>query len=583
MKILDKIQAAISEKKPFYSFEYFPPKTEHGVYNLYERFERMLALEPCFIDITWGAGGSTADSSFEIAKNAQQFFGVDVMMHLTCTNSDKEKIRDVLRRVKEAGIDNIMALRGDPPEGESTWKHTDHNLKYGSDLVKLINEEYPGDFCIGVGGYPEGHLESESLDSCIDKLKIKVDSGADFIVTQLFYDMEKFKRFVDKCRSAGIEIPIVPGVLPIHNYERFTKFTKFLKIKVPDEISRKLEELKHDDSDIIDYGIELGMNMSEELVKFGSPGIHFYTLNLETSVTKIIDGLGWANECRERRHLPWRKPTTSEREQESVRPIYWSNRPKSYLTRTREWDDFPNGRWGDSRSPSFGALDNYYLIGKAQKNDKIKEQCLAQWGVPKTLEDIQKVFSNFCEGKINRLPWCEMPVQAETSFISKELMNVNKQGFFTINSQPQINGAPSSDPVVGWGGAGGYIYQKAYLEFFTSEENLRSLLNKVEAQSTVTLQAVNRKGETIGNVDENVTAVTWGVFPGKEIVQPTVVDYESFMIWKDEAFSLWKSSWMSLYPEGSESYELIKEIMENYYLVNLVENDYIKGNIFSLF
>jgi methylenetetrahydrofolate reductase (NADPH) len=388
---------------------------------------------------------------------------------------------------------------------------------------------------------------------------------------------------LDACDRAGITCPIIPGLLPIHNYERFVKFTNFLQIEIPKSITSKLEAMKHNDSDVIDYGIELGIKMSEDLLALGAPGVHYYTLNLETSVRRILEGLGWIEDCRERRSLPWRKPTTTEREQESVRPIFWSNRPKSYLTRTREWDDFPNGRWGDSRSPSFGALDHYYLISHAHRNTKYRAKCLEQWGHPESIDAVAEVFSDFCRGRINRLPWCEMPVQNETSLITEQLVDINKRGYFTINSQPQINAAPSADPDVGWGGPGGFIYQKAYLEFFTSKENLKSLLTKVDCHASITLQAVNKAGDSMGNMDDGVNAVTWGVFPGKEIIQPTVVDIESFMIWKDEAFELWRSAWMTLYSQDSQAHGLLEDIMENYYLVNLVENDYVNGNIFSLF
>lgn len=583
MKIIDKINASKKEGKPFYSFEYFPPKTEQGLYNLYERLDRMVALEPAFIDITWGAGGSTADLSLEISKNALRFFGVDVMMHLTCTEMSRKELIQILAEAKEAGIHNILALRGDPPEGQNEWKHKEQGLRYGSDLTKLIRDEFGDDFSIGVGAYPEGHVECLDPQTNLEHLKIKMDAGADFIITQLFYDMETFYRFVDDCRAMGIDQPIIPGIMPIHNYERFDRFTSLLKIAVPDKIRRDLEKIKDDDSQVIDYGIELGQKMSQELIEKGFEGLHFYTLNLETSVSKIIQNIGLASDCRERRSLPWRKSAMSDREEESVRPIFWSNRPKSYLTRTRSWDDFPNGRWGDSRSPSFGALDQYYLVGKAIRNEKYREKCLANYGYPKSVEDVSKVFLNFCTGQVARLPWCEIPVQAETRRISEQLTKLNASGFLTINSQPQIDSLPSSDPVNGWGGAGGFISQKAYLEFFTSKENLDRLLSSIDQHPSITFQAVNREGNMLSNTGEGVNAVTWGVFPGKEIVQPTVVDSESFLIWKDEAFGLWKTGWSDLYEKDSESEKVLEEIASSYYLVNVVENDYKNGDIFSIF
>ena len=173
-----------------------------------------------------------------------------------------------------------------------------------------------------------------------------------------------------------------------------------------------------------------------------------------------------------------------------------------------------------------------------------------------------------------------MPLAQESQQISSNLINLNEMGFFTINSQPNVNGTPSEDAVVGWGGAGGRVYQKAYLEFFTSKDKLNALLKSIKSTENISYQAINIDGDLITNLPENsVMAVTWGVFPGKEIMQPTIVDTRSFLIWKDEAFGLWMSDWASIYEEKSEAFKLLKEIYETYYLVNIVDNNYVDSNL----
>jgi methylenetetrahydrofolate reductase (NADPH) len=311
------------------------------------------------------------------------------------------------------------------------------------------------------------------------------------------------------------------------------------------------------------------------------PGLHFYTLNLEHSISEILKSLNLVSTTGIIKELPWRQSTLGDRKiSEDVRPIYWSNRPVSYLTRTESWDDFPNGRWGDITSPTFGELNQYHAIRAGAKSDKVKARRKKIWGEPKSIKDIKDVFVSFCSGKINSLPWCEMSLAQESQQISSNLINLNEMGFFTINSQPNVNGTPSEDAVVGWGGAGGRVYQKAYLEFFTSKDKLNALIKNIKSTENISYQAINIDGDLITNLPENsVMAVTWGVFPGKEIMQPTIVDTRSFLIWKDEAFGLWMSDWASIYEEKSEAFKLLKEIYETYYLVNIVDNNYVDSNL----
>ena len=580
MKIIDKINQRTSDD-PFYSFEFFPPKTDSGLYNLYNRLERMAQLEPLFVDITWGAGGSTVSQTLEISKNIQTYFCVDVMMHLTCTNMPKSMLLDALTAAEAGGISNILALRGDPPEGQDKWSADADGFRYASDLTKFIRDKYNDSFGIGVGGYPEGHTEATDLDIDILNLKKKVEAGADFIITQLFYDVEEFKKFFIKCRKAGISCPIIPGLLPITNYDRFVRFTRFCQTKVPLNIMKQLEDVKKDDAAVRRFGIDLCVKMCDELRDFGVSGFHFYTLNLETSVMEILKRLQLVDNFTNRRSLPWRPSTVPGRRDETVRPIFWSNRPKSYLARTAGWDDFPNGRWGDSRSPTFGDLKDYYMIRQGLEGSRDGKNI---WSKVSSAADIKSVFKSFLSGELNYLPWCEQPPKPETLAISSSLENLIDNGFLTINSQPQVNGITSCDPQLGWGGDNGYIYQKAYVEFFASPDETKALIRQIKKCPTLTYQALNSKGESLSNINPGATnAVTWGVFPGKEVIQPTIVDAESFAIWKEEAFQLWLSEGVELFDAKNTTKKLLQEVHDSYYLVNIVENDYVAGDIFKPF
>jgi len=202
MKIIDKINA-LGEEECFYSYEYFPPKTPAGVTNLYARIDRMAATAPLFVDCTWGAGGSTSDLTLEICKTVQEYMGVDIMMHLTCTNMAVDTLYSALKEAKATGIQNILALRGDPPHGKE-WTKCEDGFANAVDLVKFIRKEHGDYFGIGVAGYPEGHEQAESYEKDLEYTKEKIDAGADFIVTQLFYDVDAFIKYVADCRKIGI-------------------------------------------------------------------------------------------------------------------------------------------------------------------------------------------------------------------------------------------------------------------------------------------------------------------------------------------------------------------------------------------
>merc|ERR1719162_2330698 len=273
-----------------------------------------------WVDVTWGAGGSTAEKTLEICINALKYHGLDVMMHLTCTNMVKEDLHKALTTCKENGICNILALRGDPPAGVNTgeFKACEGGFAYAVDLVKYIREEFGDYFCIAVAGYPEGHLEAVSMELDMRYLKEKCEAGADMIVTQLFYDNGEFLKWRDQCVEAGITIPILPGIMPIQSYGGFVRMTSLCKTKLPPSLMEDLEPIKDDDQKVKDYGVQLAVKTCQELVARGTPGLHFYTLNLETSVMRIIKGLGLVDELATR-ELPWKQSAEKKRASEDVR------------------------------------------------------------------------------------------------------------------------------------------------------------------------------------------------------------------------------------------------------------------------
>ncbi|XP_017687526.1 methylenetetrahydrofolate reductase isoform X2 [Pipra filicauda] len=548
------------------------------------RFDRMGAGGPLFIDVTWHPAGDPGSdketSSMIIANTAVNYCGLETILHMTCCNQTKDDITGHLQKAKRLGLKNIMALRGDPAGEE--WEEEVDGFNHAADLVKHIRSEFDDYFDICVAGYPKGHPEAESYETDLRHLKEKVFAGADFIITQLFFRPETFLKFMKDCQAIGITCPIIPGIFPIQGYHSLRQLVKLSKLEVPQEIKDVIEPIKDNDAAIRNYGVELAVSMCRELLDSGMVhGLHFYTLNREVATTEVLKRLGlWKEDPR--RPLPWAVSAHPKRRVEDVRPIFWASRPKSYIYRTQEWDDFPNGRWGNSSSPAFGELKDYYLFYLKSKSPR--EELLKMWGEELTGEEsVFEVFTCYITGEPNRnghrvtcMPWNDDPLATETNLLKDQLEKVNRRGILTINSQPNINGKPSTDPIVGWGPSGGYVFQKAYLEFFASSEIVTALLKVLKKyELRVNYHIVNVKGQNITNApDLQPNAVTWGIFPGREIIQPTVVDPVSFLYWKDEAFALWIEQWAKLYEEESPSRMIIQYIHDNYYLVNLVDNDF---------
>jgi len=566
--------------KPTISFEFFPPKTAQGVQNLYDRMDRMHSLGPTFIDITWGAGGRLAELTSEMVGVAQSVYGLETCMHLTCTDMGKEKIDEALRNAYKAGCTNILALRGDPPRAEEAWVATDEGFKYAKDLVRYIRSSYGNHFDIGVAGYPEGCDDQEDRELLLDHLKEKVDAGASFIVTQMFYDVDNFLVWTRKVRENGIKVPIIPGIMPIHTYASFLRRCNHMNCTIPPKWTAALEPIKNDDAAVRNIGKGLVAEMCRKILASDINHLHFYTMNLAQATRQVLEELNLLPSVDRplKQALPWRQSLGLGRRDEDVRPIFWRNRNKSYVMRTQDWDEFPNGRWGDSRSPAFGELDTYG-IGLRGSNEQNRQL----WGEPVCVRDVAEMFVRYLRGDIESLPWSDAPISSEAGVIKDDLIDLNRRGLLTINSQPSVDGAKSSHPIYGWGPTNGYVYQKAYLELLVSPELIDVLVDRVGQNSELTYYAVTKSGVLKSNAPDGPNAVTWGVFPGKEIVQPTIVETISFLAWKDEAFRL-GMDWAHCYPTSSPTRHLIQKMMETWYLVNIVHNDFRQTRaIFSLF
>jgi methylenetetrahydrofolate reductase (NADPH) len=294
MQFIRDIYAAKRGKAPVISFEFFPPKTEEGDRNLMEKtVPALLKIKPDFCSVTYGAGGSTKEKTLSIVEQIQKRHGLTAMSHLTCVGSTKEQLRDVLMDARARGIKNILALRGDPPGGTGEFTKTPGGFEFSSELVAFIREV--GGFSIGSAGFPEGHIackEGKIVDW--QRLKAKVDAGAEFIITQLFFDNADFFEFRDHLRKLGITIPLFPGMLPILSASQIKKFTTLCGAKIPAAMTSKLEQLGDNDEAVTAYGIDYATKQCEELLRNGVEGLHFYTLNKVRSTLEVAKNLGLA-------------------------------------------------------------------------------------------------------------------------------------------------------------------------------------------------------------------------------------------------------------------------------------------------
>ncbi|KAG6290191.1 hypothetical protein E4U09_004540 [Claviceps aff. purpurea] len=671
-KITDKI-AALPADGEYFSLEFFPPKTAMGFSNLRHRLQRMeQALKPLFVNVTWGAGGSTATKSMELAELCQRELGLTTCLHLTCTNMSKRLIDKTLEDAKVLGVRNILALRGDPPRREEYRTEDDSetdgdgdDFTWAKDLVRHIRKKHGDYFCIGVAAYPEGHSDEshpvgQSLQHDLPYLVDKVQTGADFIMTQLFFDIDAYDEFEKTLRDhpsgAFKTIPIIPGLMPVQSYQMIKRTTKLSHAKMPSAIMDRLNAVQGDDEKVKLVGVDIISELIDQIrtIKNRSPGpkgFHFYTLNLEKAVSFIVERTGLipddgnkkeeavmdgtssplatnhtsppslqvngnlisSNSRRSSRRRssfgsdpynrvivggrPVTRPDWETSGQEAGVPADSLNsrantlaisEGEGVLGREATWDDFPNGRFGDARSPAYGEIDGYGVSLHMSGT-----QAVNLWGRPKTIADVKDLFVQHIKGDVPAIPWSEEGLSAESSTIQDRLLGMNARGWLTVASQPAVNGISSSDRTFGWGPANGFVFQKAFAEFFLPSTDWHVLADKLKGSDycdSVCFYAANAAGDFMSSdmssgsgaspardvATASTNAVTWGVFPGKEIVTPTIIEEVSFKAWSEEAFGIW-GEWAKVYGRGSESEKFLSGIRADYWLVNIIHHDFVDG------
>lgn len=277
-------------QKPVFSIEFFPPKSDAAAQQMLTTARELQPCRPDFVAITYGAGGSTRSRTLKYAKSLHEDYGYEVMPHLTCVGHSKDKLREIITQFKDSGLNQIMALRGDPPKGEKDFQPHPDGLHYANELVELIRDVHP-DCTIGVAGYPEKHPEAESPEVDLINLKRKVDAGSEFITTQLFFENKTYFDFVTRCHEAGIQVPILPGLFCIHSIEQARRFCALCEATIPEELERPLVDAGEDQAKVEAISIEWTLHQARDLLKKGAPGIHLYILNRSGPAMAIMDAL----------------------------------------------------------------------------------------------------------------------------------------------------------------------------------------------------------------------------------------------------------------------------------------------------
>jgi methylenetetrahydrofolate reductase (NADPH) len=298
VKVTDILRFARERGEPVFSFEFFPPKTDEGVRQLYQTVEALRPLAPAFVSVTYGAGGSTRARTIELVTRLKRESEIETVAHITCVGASRQEIGQVLDEIAAAGIQNVLALRGDPPRDQGVFQPHPEGFQHASELVAFIRGEKRWSFCIGAAAYPEGHVETPDLGLDLVNLKVKVEAGADFLVTQLFFKNAHYFRFVERARAAGITVPIIPGIMPFTNVDQIERFTAMCGAKIPPKLRAAMEVRRGDPEGALQLGVAYAGVQCADLVRRGAPALHFYTLNRSPSTRAIVAALRAAE--------PWR-------------------------------------------------------------------------------------------------------------------------------------------------------------------------------------------------------------------------------------------------------------------------------------
>ncbi len=288
VKVLMKIREEIDRTSPTLSFEFFPPKDDIGFWDLYRTIESLKPLDPTFVSVTYGAGGSTRRKTIELVRRINTDIRINSLAHLTCVGSTREELGDIMDELKSSGVNNILALRGDAPAGQETFLATEGGFSFANELVEFIRERHGSFFCIGAACYPECHPECPTPELDLENLRRKVDSGVDFLVSQLFFDNDDFFAFRDRAAAAGIKVPIIAGIMPILSVTQVKRFTDMCGATIPAGLLDKIEAVEDDTEAVRHIGMYHSTRQCHELIEQGVAGIHFYTLNRSTATRAIF-------------------------------------------------------------------------------------------------------------------------------------------------------------------------------------------------------------------------------------------------------------------------------------------------------
>jgi methylenetetrahydrofolate reductase (NADPH) len=294
-----RIAELLVQRRPVFSFEFFPPKTDEGQQTLERTLEVLRDDAPDYVSMTYGAGGTTRSSTVELTRWIKQELGIEAMAHLSCVGEPRGRLVEILQQTEAAGVENVLALRGDPPRDQTQWRPHPGGLHYSVELIHLIKERF--DFCVGAACFPEVHPDAADRESDLGYARAKQDAGAGFLITQLFFDNELYFEFVDDARAAGITVPIVPGIMPITNYGQIKRFTEMCGASIPSELERELNGRADDPEAVAELGVAYATLQCSDLLARGAPGIHFYTLNRSPATRAILAALRAAH--------PWTRAT----------------------------------------------------------------------------------------------------------------------------------------------------------------------------------------------------------------------------------------------------------------------------------
>jgi methylenetetrahydrofolate reductase (NADPH) len=625
MSVLAKL--AESREEGFlasFSYELFmPDATSDALLDvLAAKVDRFAATEPLFVDIAAYGNADAVRDSLKLAVRARRYAGLATMVHIPASLPRCEAAA-LLDEALASGVRSLFIERGEAqgagspatPPFHSPLEATAASLSpFPSvpDLLAFIRARHGDAFCLVVGGGPGEPGGYAALRSA-------QEAGANLILARPVFAATDFLSYAAAAAHAGVRIPIAPSILLLYNPVTTTATTAACGVTLPPALATALAAAGSDEGAYRAVGAAATTAVCRDLLAAGIPMLHLLTLNLESVARLVLNDLGLCGPgAAARRKLPWRPSGDESRAGEDVRPIFWANRPASYVERTSAWTSFPCGRWAAGGGSAASVGRPFTEIADSQlvpASAGTPEERRAMWcDAPVSQSDVWAVFASYVSGAIPRLPWCEVALLPETGTIQAQLADINRGGFLTINSQPRVNAARSDDPTFGWGGPGGYVYQKAYVECFCSPAHLAALMHACAAgnRPSVTYHAVDVEGRCMTNSREgaaaaaassgsgspiltplpsggdaaawsSVVAVTWGVFPDKEILQPTVMDPETFRgAWRAEAFALWRQQWAVIYEEGSVASDVVHTIHDTYFLVNLVDNDFIESDLFRV-